>query len=58
MPAGLDLGTVEVGKVADLVLLEADPLAEISNTKRIAAVVAHGELIEKPELDRMRELSR
>jgi len=32
-------GTVEVGKKANLVLLEADPLADIANTRRIAAVV-------------------
>ncbi len=38
------LGTVERGKVADLVLLEADPLADIRNTQRIGAVVIHGEL--------------
>lgn len=38
------LGTVERGKVADLVLLEADPLADIRNTRRIGAVVIHGEL--------------
>ena len=38
------MGTIEQGKVADLVLLEADPLADIGNTRRIAAVVARGEL--------------
>jgi hypothetical protein len=47
---GADLGTVEVGKLADLVLLDADPLAAIMNTTRIAAVVAKGRLLEKPEL--------
>lgn len=47
------LGTVEKGKIADLVLLEADPLENIENTKRIAAVVLGGELFEKPRLDAM-----
>jgi imidazolonepropionase-like amidohydrolase len=47
---GADLGTVEVGKLADLVLLDADPLAAIMNTTRIGAVVAKGRLLEKPEL--------
>ena len=47
---GDELGTVEVGKLADLVLLDADPLADITNTTRIAAVVANGRLLEKPEL--------
>src|SRR5829696_6554077 len=47
---GDELGTVEVGKLADLVLLEADPLAAITNTTRVAAVVANGRLFEKSEL--------
>jgi imidazolonepropionase-like amidohydrolase len=37
-----DLGTVEVGKVADLVILGADPLADIRNTRRIELVVRRG----------------
>ncbi len=41
---GDSVGTVERGKVADLVLLEADPLADISNTRKIAAVVLRGTL--------------
>ena len=44
------LGTIEVGKLADLVLLDADPLAAITNTTRIAAVVANGRLLEEPDL--------
>jgi imidazolonepropionase-like amidohydrolase len=47
---GEELGTVEVGKLADLVLLEADPLAAITNTTRIAAVVSNGRLLAQPEL--------
>ena len=39
-------GTVEAGKLADLVLLDADPLADIANTRRIHAVVANGRLID------------
>jgi imidazolonepropionase-like amidohydrolase len=48
-----DLGTVEPGKLADLVLLDADPLADIHNTTKIAAVVADGRLLPRRELDRM-----
>jgi imidazolonepropionase-like amidohydrolase len=46
-------GTVEAGKTADLILLEANPLDDIRNTQRIAAVILNGQLIAKPELQRM-----
>lgn len=36
------VGSIERGKIADLVLLDADPLQDIRNTKRIAAVVLRG----------------
>ena len=36
------MGTIEVGKVADLVLLDADPMQDISNTRKISAVVSKG----------------
>ncbi len=47
------VGTVEEGKKADLVLLEANPLENISNTKRINAVVVNGRLIPKVSLEKM-----
>ena len=42
-------GTIEVGKRADLVLLAADPLDDISNTARISAVLVGGHLISEPD---------
>ena len=45
------LGTIEVGKQADLVLLDADPLADITNTRKIAAVVVRGVLLDRAQLD-------
>lgn len=44
---GLDdsLGTVQRGKVADLVVLDADPLGDIGNTRKIHAVIVRGRLI-------------
>lgn len=36
------LGTVEQGKLANLILLDADPLQDISNTQRIDAVIVNG----------------
>jgi imidazolonepropionase-like amidohydrolase len=40
------LGTVAQGKLADLVLLDGDPLSDIHNTSRVAAVVANGRLFD------------
>jgi predicted amidohydrolase YtcJ len=47
------LGTVEAGKLADLVLLDADPLADIRNTQKIRAVLANGRLYRRAELDQL-----
>jgi tetratricopeptide (TPR) repeat protein len=47
------VGTVETGKTADLVLLEANPLEDISNTKKIEAVVVGGKYYSRPYLDEM-----
>jgi len=46
-------GTVEVGKVADLVLLDRDPLADIHNTTSIRAVVLGGKFMSRTSLDVM-----
>ncbi len=51
-------GTIEPGKFADLVLLEADPLADISNTQRIAAVVMGGRLLTKAALQTLLETAK
>lgn len=48
-----ELGTIEKGKLADLVLLGANPLDDISNTRRINAVVYRGKLYSRPALDEM-----
>jgi imidazolonepropionase-like amidohydrolase len=48
-----DLGTIEKGKLADLVLLDANPLQDINNTQKINAVVVGGKLIPKSELQEM-----
>jgi imidazolonepropionase-like amidohydrolase len=50
-----DLGTIEKGKLADLALLDADPLADITNTQKIAAVVANGRLFKREALDKLLE---
>ena len=48
-----DLGTVESGKIADLVLLDADPLQDIRNTQRIGAVVTRGRLLDGAALRKL-----
>ena len=45
------LGTIEKGKVADLVLLDANPLENISNTKRIEAVISAGRVFDRNALN-------
>jgi imidazolonepropionase-like amidohydrolase len=46
-------GTIEVGKTADLVLLDKDPIADIHNTRSIQAVVLSGKLCRRAALDAM-----
>ena len=38
----LDHGTIEIGKIADMVILEANPLANIENTSKINSVIING----------------
>jgi imidazolonepropionase-like amidohydrolase len=48
-----DMGTVEKNKVADLVLLDANPLEDIGNTRKIRAVVLAGRYFSRVDLDQM-----
>jgi hypothetical protein len=43
------LGTIERGKIADLVLLDADPLQQIGNTRKISAVIIGGKLLSQTQ---------
>lgn len=46
-----DFGTLEPGKLADLVVLDADPLADIGNVRRVALVARGGEVWTRKELE-------
>jgi imidazolonepropionase-like amidohydrolase len=48
-----ELGTIGAGKLADLVLLDADPIRSIQNTQRINMVMSNGRLWDRPALDRL-----
>jgi imidazolonepropionase-like amidohydrolase len=47
-------GTVVVGKRANLVLLDAAPLIDIANTRRVTAVILGGKLISASDLQSLR----
>ena len=49
------IGQVRVGCVADLLLLDANPLSNIGNTRRIAGVMVRGQWLSRRELDRILE---
>jgi imidazolonepropionase-like amidohydrolase len=48
-----EFGSVAKGLLADLVLIDGDPLADIRKTRRILAVVANGRYLDRPALDAM-----
>jgi adenine deaminase len=51
------LGTLEKGKIADLVILEADPLQDINNVRKISIVMKDGQIVDRDKLPLKRLLS-
>jgi imidazolonepropionase-like amidohydrolase len=52
------MGSIEKGKLADMVLLDANPLEDIRNTRKIEAVFTHGRYYARKDLDAISEPRR
>jgi len=50
---GTDFGSIETGKVADMILLSADPLTDIRNTRQISALLFSGMFFDRAALDQL-----
>lgn len=48
--AGKDLGSIEVGKIADMVLIDGDPLVNIKDVENVSSVIKNGELLDLQKL--------
>ena len=46
----LDAGTIEAGKLADLIMVDGDPLANIANAHKVRRVIANGRVYEMEQL--------
>jgi imidazolonepropionase-like amidohydrolase len=48
-----EFGSIEVGKVADMILLDADPLSDIRSTGKIAGLFFNGQYLDRAALDEL-----
>ncbi len=42
-----DIGTLEKGKIADVIVVEGDPLADLKNMKNVKVIIRSGKIIQK-----------
>lgn len=52
-----DFGSIDAGKVADMILLNADPLADIHNTQKIGGLFFNGQYFDRAALDQLLEFA-
>jgi cytosine/adenosine deaminase-related metal-dependent hydrolase len=52
---GLDAGTIEAGKLADIIMIDGDPLADIANTTKVRKVMANGRMHDAAQLAAARQ---
>ena len=53
------MGSIEAGEIADILLLNENPLEDIRNTRKLWAVVFGGKLLQRADIDRLlREADR
>ena len=52
-----DFGTLEPGKLGDILLLTADPLTDIGNLRKVALVIKEGRVVDRARLPVSRVLS-
>jgi imidazolonepropionase-like amidohydrolase len=48
---GNDMGSLEAGKFADMVILNSDPVSDVNNTTKIDAVILRGHILDRTTLD-------
>jgi hypothetical protein len=53
-----EIGSLEVGKLADLLVMDRDPLADIRNTESISRVMLNGRLYDAPTMNEIAPRSR
>jgi imidazolonepropionase-like amidohydrolase len=53
-----EFGTIESGKLADLIILEADPIVDIKNIRKLTTVIRNGIVVDRERLPETRVLSR
>jgi imidazolonepropionase-like amidohydrolase len=52
------MGSIDIGKKADLVLLDANPLEDIANTRQISAVISRGVILLPKDLSELVKTSK